>query len=135
MRLSLENNPFAFDPSVLFDAGQPFTHDKVQMLDFLVKSMYDQDLVVNCFSNDFLNAPGVLQVKQGAQQLTQNSKLHVQKTAHEILARLKELEGAWRFVDAILDKAELDQTKFFALQVLENAIKTRGGSGGRLSRV
>ncbi|CAG0882753.1 unnamed protein product [Darwinula stevensoni] len=48
-----------------------------------------------------------------------------QKVAQEILTTLKEQPDAWMRVDAILEYSQNQQTKYYALQILENVIKTR----------
>jgi exportin-1 len=45
--------------------------------------------------------------------------------AQEILTALKEHPEAWTRVDTILEFSSNQQTKFFALQILEQVIKTR----------
>lgn len=48
-----------------------------------------------------------------------------QRTAQEVLTNLKEHPDAWTRVDTILEYSKNHQTKYFALQILENVIKTR----------
>ena len=48
-----------------------------------------------------------------------------QRTAQEVLTRLKEHPDAWTRVDTILEFSSNQQTKYYALQILENVIKTR----------
>jgi exportin-1 len=48
-----------------------------------------------------------------------------QRTAQEILTTLKEHPDAWTRVDTILEFSQNQQTKYYALQILENVIKTR----------
>ena len=48
-----------------------------------------------------------------------------QKEAQTVLTTLKEHPDAWTRVDAILEYSQNPQTKYFALQILENVIKTR----------
>jgi len=48
-----------------------------------------------------------------------------QKTAQEVLTTLKEHPDAWTKVDTILEFSQNQQTKYYALQVLESVIKTR----------
>jgi len=45
--------------------------------------------------------------------------------AQEVLTTLKEHPDAWTRVDTILEYSQSQQTKYFALQILENVIKTR----------
>jgi len=45
--------------------------------------------------------------------------------AQEILTTLKEHPDAWMRVDTILEYSQSQQTKYYALQILENVIKTR----------
>ena len=48
-----------------------------------------------------------------------------QKVAEKILSALKEHPEAWTRVDSILEFSSSQQTKYFALQILESLIKTR----------
>ena len=48
-----------------------------------------------------------------------------QRMAQEILTTLKEHPDAWTRVDTILEFSQNQQTKYYALQILENVIKTR----------
>ena len=48
-----------------------------------------------------------------------------QRVAQEVLTRLKEHPDAWTRVDTILEFSSNQQTKYYALQILENVIKTR----------
>lgn len=48
-----------------------------------------------------------------------------QKRAGEILSNLKEHPDAWTRVDTILEFSQNQQTKYFALQILEKTIKTK----------
>ncbi|KAL1462770.1 hypothetical protein WDU94_014579 [Cyamophila willieti] len=48
-----------------------------------------------------------------------------QKAAQEVLTALKEHPDAWTRVDTILEYSQNQQTKFYALQILEEVIKTR----------
>jgi len=48
-----------------------------------------------------------------------------QKMAQEVLTTLKEHPDAWQKVDTILEFSTNQQTKYFALQILESVIKTR----------
>uniref|UniRef100_A0A8D8U493 Exportin-1 n=1 Tax=Cacopsylla melanoneura TaxID=428564 RepID=A0A8D8U493_9HEMI len=48
-----------------------------------------------------------------------------QKAAQEVLTSLKEHPDAWTRVDTILEFSQNQQTKFYALQILEEVIKTR----------
>ncbi|XP_039253887.1 exportin-1-like [Styela clava] len=48
-----------------------------------------------------------------------------QRIAEEILKALKEHPDAWTRVDTILEFSHNQQTKYYALQILENVIKTR----------
>merc|ERR550532_2332810 len=45
--------------------------------------------------------------------------------AQEVLTTLKEHPDAWTRVDTILEFSQNQQTKYYALQILENVIKTR----------
>lgn len=45
--------------------------------------------------------------------------------AQDVLTRLKEHPEAWTRVDTILEYATNQQTKYYALQILEQVIKTR----------
>ncbi|KZC10900.1 PREDICTED: exportin-1 [Dufourea novaeangliae] len=48
-----------------------------------------------------------------------------QKVAQEVLTTLKEHPNAWTRVDTILEYSQNQQTKYYALQILEQVIKTR----------
>ena len=48
-----------------------------------------------------------------------------QKMAEEVLTTLKEHPEAWTKVDTILEFSNNQQTKYYALQILEQVIKTR----------
>jgi exportin-1 len=48
-----------------------------------------------------------------------------QKQAGEILNHLKEHPDAWTRVDTILEFSQNQQTKYYALQILEKTIKTK----------
>ncbi|CAG0915869.1 unnamed protein product [Notodromas monacha] len=48
-----------------------------------------------------------------------------QKIAQQVLNSLKEHPEAWTRVDAILEFSQNQETKYYALQILENVIKTR----------
>ena len=48
-----------------------------------------------------------------------------QKMAEEVLTTLKEHPDAWTKVDTILEFSNNQQTKYYALQILESVIKTR----------
>ncbi|XP_059157239.1 exportin-1-like [Physella acuta] len=48
-----------------------------------------------------------------------------QRMAQEVLTTLKEHPDAWTRVDTILEFSNNQQTKYYALQILENVIKTR----------
>ena len=48
-----------------------------------------------------------------------------QRMAQEVLTTLKEHPDAWTRVDTILEYSQSLQTKYYALQILENVIKTR----------
>lgn len=48
-----------------------------------------------------------------------------QKVAQNVLTQLKENPDSWMKVDAMLQYSKNQETKYFALQILENLIKTR----------
>jgi exportin-1 len=48
-----------------------------------------------------------------------------QKHAGDILNKLKEHPDSWTRVDTILEFSQNQQTKYFALQILEKTIKTK----------
>lgn len=48
-----------------------------------------------------------------------------QRMADQILTQLKQHPDAWTRVDTILEFSNNQQTKYFALQILEAVIKTR----------
>lgn len=45
--------------------------------------------------------------------------------ANKTLMRLQEMADLWTKADAIIEKAQNSQTRFFGLQLLDDAIKTR----------
>lgn len=47
------------------------------------------------------------------------------RLAQNVLTTLKEHPDAWTRVDSILEFSQNQQTKFYALQILEEVIKTR----------
>lgn len=54
------------------------------------------------------------------------SHLHQQqRIAQEVLTTLKEHPDAWTRVDAILEYSQNQQTKYYALQILEQVINTK----------
>jgi len=61
------------------------------------------------------NVVGCLYTGEGQQQ----------RMAQEVLTRLKEHPDAWTRVDTILEYSQNQQTKYYALQILENVIKQR----------
>lgn len=61
------------------------------------------------------NIVGCLYTSQGEQL----------RLAQEILTTLKEHPDAWTRVDSILEFSQNQQTKYYALQILEEVIKTR----------
>jgi len=54
-----------------------------------------------------------------------NGEGQSQRIAQSILTALKEHPESWTRVDTILEYSENQQTKYYALQILENVIKTR----------
>lgn len=54
-----------------------------------------------------------------------NGKEGHQQAALQILTQLKEHPDSWTRVDAILEFSQNDETKYYALQLLEGVIKTR----------
>lgn len=48
-----------------------------------------------------------------------------QRLAQDVLTALKEHPDAWTRVDTILEYSHNQQTKYYALQILENVIKAR----------
>ncbi|KAF8819371.1 putative exportin 1, partial [Cardiosporidium cionae] len=83
------------DPRILLDQNSPFDDTKVEVLDTVVKAMLSS---ADSQSRD---------------------------VAHKVLGDFKNLPNAWRFVAIILQKSNDSNTKFFALQILENCIMTR----------
>uniref|UniRef100_A0A4W3JDD9 Exportin-1 n=1 Tax=Callorhinchus milii TaxID=7868 RepID=A0A4W3JDD9_CALMI len=80
-------------------------HPARQLLDFTQKLDINLlDNVVNCLYHG-----------EGSQQ----------RMAQEILTHLKEHPDAWTRVDTILEFSQNMNTKYYALQILENVIKTR----------
>lgn len=54
-----------------------------------------------------------------------NGKGDEQSSAEKILTQFKEHPEAWTKVDTILEFSTNQQTKYYALQILENLIKSR----------
>ncbi|XP_070576866.1 exportin-1-like [Ptychodera flava] len=81
------------------------TEQATQLLDF------NQKLDINLLDN----VVGCLYTGEGAQQ----------RMAQEVLTTLKEHPDAWTRVDTILEYSGNQQTKYYALQILETVIKTR----------
>ncbi|XP_076306082.1 LOW QUALITY PROTEIN: exportin-1-like [Tachypleus tridentatus] len=76
-----------------------------QLLDFNQKlDINVLDNIVNC-----------MYIGEGSQQ----------RMAQDILTKLKEHPDSWTRVDTILEFSKNQQTKYYALQILENVIKTR----------
>jgi exportin-1 len=48
--------------------------------------------------------------------------------AERVLTKLKEHPDSWTRVDAILERAASPQTKFFALQILEDCCRFKWGA-------
>ncbi|CAF0774350.1 unnamed protein product, partial [Brachionus calyciflorus] len=61
----------------------------------------------------------------GVVNLMYNGNGEAQKQAGEILNTLKEHQDSWTRVDTILEFSQNQQTKYFALQILEQTIKTK----------
>ncbi|RNA06418.1 exportin-1-like isoform X1, partial [Brachionus plicatilis] len=61
----------------------------------------------------------------GVVNLMYNGNGDGQRQAAEILSSLKEHQDSWTRVDTILEFSQNQQTKYFALQILERTIKTR----------
>lgn len=58
-------------------------------------------------------------------QAMHSTQSEARKQANELLCELKIHPSSWLKVDTILEKSNLDQTKYFALQILEDLITTR----------
>jgi exportin-1 len=61
----------------------------------------------------------------GVVQLMYTEHGDVQKQAGELLNMLKEHPESWTRVDTILEFSQNQQTKYYALQILEKTIKTK----------
>lgn len=72
---------------------------------------FNQKLDINLLDN----VVGCMYVGEGSQQ----------RMAQEVLTTLKEHPDAWTRVDTILEFSSEQQTKYYALQILETVIKTR----------
>lgn len=83
------------DPRALLDASIPFDDAKVALLDQVVAAMFGT---------------------------TDN---HSRDVAHKVLGEFKNMPEAWSYVAVILNKSQDANTKFVALQILENTIQTR----------
>jgi exportin-1 len=66
--------------------------------------------------------PPTLDCPRTSRQLQQRT------TAEKALKAYQDHPEAWSRVDSILEKAQTQQTKFFALQILESVIKFRWGA-------
>jgi len=93
--LSRCNMTGAFDPSILLQLNE-WDNAKVQLLENVVTLMY--------------NPSGSKSDKD---------------IAHNVLNQLKQSTDSWRIVDTILAQSNDANTKFFALQILEDTITTR----------
>merc|ERR1712062_611456 len=58
-------------------------------------------------------------------ELSMVELVNSKKMAQEVLTTLKEHPDAWTKVDTILEFSNNQQTKYYALQILESVIKTR----------
>lgn len=78
-------------------------------------------------ANQLLNFKGVfdIQLLEQVVECLYTTQGQPQKIAQEILTTFKEHPDSWTRVDGILEYAKNKETKYFALQVLENLIKTR----------
>lgn len=95
-----------FSPGVAINGGPMVGSDVArQLLDFTRK------LDINLLDS----VVETMYIAQGQQQ----------RMAQEVLTSLKEHPDAWTRVDTILEYSKNQQTKYFALQILENVIKTR----------
>lgn len=72
---------------------------------------FNQKLDINLLDN----VVNLMYTGEGAQQ----------RIAQEVLTALKEHNDAWTRVDTILEFSKNQQTKYYALQILETVIKTR----------
>lgn len=68
---------------------------------------------------------GALIIQRRVCLLTLSKTKFQQRAAQEVLTTLKEHPDAWTRVDTILEYSNNQQTKYFALQILEQVIKTR----------
>jgi len=68
---------------------------------------------------------GKVQMLDHVITLMYSSADNQRKVAHELLTQVKNHPESWRVVDTILATSQSPDTKFFALQVLENVISTR----------
>lgn len=97
---------------------------------------------MNSFGSPTVNGNMASLAEQAARLLDFNQKLDIglldnvvscmyvangpqQRIAQEVLTNLKEHPDAWTRVDTILEFSKNQQTKYYALQILENVIKTR----------
>ncbi|KAK2195387.1 bifunctional Exportin-1 [Babesia duncani] len=83
------------DGLVLLDASRPFDDNMVAILDNVVQAMFESD---------------------NAQK---------REVAHKILEEFRTNPDTWKHVAIILSKSNNSNSKFFALQVLQNCIQTR----------
>ncbi|CAD7955742.1 unnamed protein product [Amoebophrya sp. A120] len=141
-----------FDPTVLLDTTTPWGDDRVQLLDVMVEIMYSQsvEIIVKAMESGNLQIGGASsssassgqgggaalglpahQINPGGASsfnphtLTKQDQKQIVKFAHEILHQLKDRPDAWRLVDTILAKSQNPASKFFALNLLEECIKSK----------
>ncbi|CAG7724558.1 unnamed protein product [Allacma fusca] len=100
--------------------GEIFLGDDDLVLEFVMATLTEQasrllDFTQRLDINLLDNIVGCMYSGIGEQQ----------KVAQEILTSLKEHPDAWTRVDTILEFSTNQQTKYYALQILEQVIKTR----------
>lgn len=94
------------DFRVLLDKSVAWDANKAKMLDELVKLFYAN--------------PGGVQVRLSINQASENEQ---GMQANQILSELKDDPDLWLAADTILEYGEDANTKYFALQALEQAIQ------------
>ena len=102
------------DPGrVILDWSTPFDLTKVQLLEKVSKAMYAGR------SAQDVSAPPP---RPSWPRSDQRVSLQIQY-ANKVLNDFKSNENAWRTVDKILDNCQDINVRFFALQILDDAIK------------
>ncbi|KAK9731791.1 CRM1 / Exportin repeat 2 [Popillia japonica] len=92
----------------------------IGLLDSVVVSMYAGNGETQRMAQEVLTT-----LKEHPDAWTRVDTILTQRMAQEVLTTLKEHPDAWTRVDTILEYSTNQQTKYYALQILEQVIKTR----------